>query len=171
LPGLPSNRWRTQEHKDNSPQGDRNNTRSGEGIGVVGEREEPGQLRAECRGSDRDRLEPDTNTMRDPQSTTNRSDSHAIRETSARPAKRRYRAHENVRYRRAKKVLVSPDQKQGLQPTKQTTTEPKLLFSLLHLLRGFLQRALDRLWARPRKASIVFGRLSIEKGLPSIDSF
>ena len=84
LPGLPSNRWRTQEPKDNSPEGDRNNTKleARPGVGQEAKRE-PGQLPEEYKGSDRDRQEPDTNTMRDPQSTTNRSDFHAIPETSA----------------------------------------------------------------------------------------
>src|SRR5262245_63305510 len=95
VPGLPSNRWRTLEHKDNSPQDDRNSTRSGEGIEVVGERTGPGQPPEECRDWDRDKLALDTNTMQDPRSTTNRSGFHAIRETSARRAKRRHRAHEN----------------------------------------------------------------------------
>jgi hypothetical protein len=116
LPGQPSNRWRTQEHKGNSPEGDRSSTKLEARPALEQEaKREPGQLPEEYKGSDRDRLEPDTNTMRDPQSTTNRSDFHAIRETSARHAKRRYRAHENVRYRRAKKVLVSPDQGRAMR--------------------------------------------------------
>lgn len=116
FPAQPSNRYRIQEHKDNSPEGDRSSTKLKARLGVEQEaKREPGQLPEEYKGSDRDRLEPDTNTMRDPQSTTNRSDFHAIRETSARHAKRRYRAHENVRYRRAKKVLVSPDQGRAMR--------------------------------------------------------
>lgn len=116
FPAQPSNRYRIQEHKDNSPEGDRNNTKLEARPGVEQEaKREPGQLPEEYKGSDRDRQEPDTNTMRDPQSTTNRSDFHAIRETSAHRAKRRYRAHENVRYHRAKKVLVSPDQGRAMR--------------------------------------------------------
>jgi len=116
LPGQPSNRYRIQEHKDNSPEGDRNNTKLEARPGIEQEAKgEPGQLPEEYKGLDKDRPGSDTNTMRDPQSTTNRADFHAIRETSARRAKRRYRAHENVLYRRAKKVLVSPDQGQAMR--------------------------------------------------------
>ena len=109
LPAQPSNRWRSQEHRDSSQRVDRNNTKLEARPGVEREaKREPGQLPEEYKGLDRDRPGSDTNTMRDPQSTTNRSDFHAIRETSARCAKRRYRAHENVRCRRAKQVQVSP---------------------------------------------------------------
>jgi hypothetical protein len=116
LPAQPSNRCRTQEHKDSSQRADRNNTRLEARPAVEQEAKgEPRQLPVEYTGLDRDRPGPDTNTIQDPQSTTNRSDFHAIRETSARRAKRRYRAHENVRYRRAKKVLVSPDQGRAMR--------------------------------------------------------
>src|SRR4029434_711663 len=109
FPAQPSNRYRIQAHKDKSREVDRSSTKLEARPGVEQEaKREPGQLPEEYKGSDRDRQEPDTNTMRDPQSTTNRSDFHAIPETSAHRAKRRYRAHENVRYRRAKKVRVSP---------------------------------------------------------------
>jgi hypothetical protein len=108
---LLSNRWRTQEHKDNSPQGDRNSTRSAEGIGVVGEREEPGQLREECRGLDRDKPVQDTSTIHRPRSTTSRADSRATHETSVLRARRRYRVHENgrcVHAMRAHAIPASP---------------------------------------------------------------
>src|SRR4029434_8577182 len=116
FPAQPSNRYRIQEHKDNSPEDDRSSTKLEARRGVEQEaKREPGQLPEEYKGSDRDRQEPDTNTMRDPPFTTNRSDSPPIREHSGGPAKRRYRAHENVRYRRAKKVLVSPDQGRAMR--------------------------------------------------------
>lgn len=143
LPELPSNRWHTQEHRGNSPRVDRNSTRSGEAIGVVVEWAEPGQLPEECRDWDRDKLAPDTSTRQDPRSTTSRADSHANHGTSDRHARRRYRAHENVRSRRAKKVLVSPDQAKALPPIIQKTIEPKLFFSLLLISLGdFCSKAL-----------------------------
>ena len=116
LLGQPSSRYRIQEHKDNSPKGDRNNTKLKARLGVEQEAQRgPGQLPEEYKGMDRDRPGPDTNTMRHPQATTSPADYHAIRETSARRAKRRYCAHENVRCRRAKQVQVSPDQARAMR--------------------------------------------------------
>ena len=122
-PELLSNRWRTLERKDNSPQGYRNSTKLAANFAVAREgKREPAQLPEACRRRDKDRSAQDTSTMRDLRSTTNQAEARAIRETSARRAKRRCRAHENDRCRRAKQVQASPDQKWAMQspPVKQT---------------------------------------------------
>jgi hypothetical protein len=128
LRGRLSNRCRTQEHRDSSPQGDRRSTKLAALLGAVAaETREPEQLPEEYKGLDKDKPAPDTNTKRQARSTTSRVEAHASRDTSARRAKRRYRAHES---RRAK--LVSAEQIQAApQPTIQKAAEPKLLFSLL----------------------------------------
>lgn len=93
-----SSRCRTQKHKDSSPPGDRSSTKLAAALGVVeaGTRE-PEQLPEERRDLDKDKPEPDTNTRNYLQSTTSPAGSRASRETSALPAKRRYRADESRR--------------------------------------------------------------------------
>lgn len=143
LSAQPSNRWRIQEHKDNSQRADRNSTKLEVLLGVEQvAKEYPGQLQEEYKDLDRDKPRPVTNTMRDPQSTTSRADARAIRGTIARRAKRRYRAHENVRCRRANKVPVSPGRRPAvLQRSIQQTTQPKSLSSLWgHSYGGLLER-------------------------------
>ncbi len=63
-PGRFSNRWRTQEHKDNSPQGDHSSTKLGAVLGAVeaGTEGPPGQLPEEYRGLDKDKPASDTST-------------------------------------------------------------------------------------------------------------
>ena len=126
-PELLSNRWHTLEHKDNSPQGDRNSTKLAASFAVAQEgKREPAQLPEACRRRDKDISATDTSTMQDLRSTTNQAESRAIRETSARRAKRRCRAHENDRFRRAKQVQASPDQERATQsPSVKQTKEPK----------------------------------------------
>src|SRR5262249_29460624 len=121
------------EHKDNSPQGDRNSTKLAASFAVaqVGKRE-PAQPPEACRRRDKDRSAQDTSTMRDLRSTTNQAEARAIRETSARRAKRRCRAHENDRFRRATQVQASPEQERAMQsPSVKQTREPECIFSLL----------------------------------------
>ena len=114
-PELLSNRWHTLEHKDNSPQGDRNSTKLAASFAVAEEgKREPAQLPEACRRRDKDRSALDTSTMRDLRSTTNQSDYRASRETSGRRAKRRCRVHGNVRCRRAKQVQASLDQERAM---------------------------------------------------------
>ena len=124
---LLSNRWRTLERKDNSPQDDRNNTKLAASFAVAQEgKRGPAQLPEECRGRDKDRSAPDTSTMQDLRSTTNQAEPRAIRETTTHHAKRRYRAHENDRSRRAKQVRASPDQEPAMQsPSVKQTREPE----------------------------------------------
>ena len=113
-PELLSNRWRTLEHKDNSPQDDRNNTKLAASFAVAREGKRGlAQLPEGCRRRDKDRSAQDTSTMQDLRSTTNQAESRAIRETSAHRAKQRCRAHENDRCRRAKQVQASPDQERA----------------------------------------------------------
>jgi len=113
-PELLSNRWRTLEHKDNSPQDDRNNTKLAASFAVVREGKRGlAQLSEGCRARDKDRSAQDTSTMQDLRSTTNQAESRAIRETIARRAKQLCRAHENDRCRRAKQVQASPDQERA----------------------------------------------------------
>jgi hypothetical protein len=103
LPGQLSTHLDNQARKDSSQQADCSNTKSEVGLGVAEEAgREPEQRQAACRGWDRDRPGPDTSTMRHPRSTTSRADARASRGTSARYAKRRYRAHD--RCRRATRV-------------------------------------------------------------------
>jgi hypothetical protein len=55
-PELLSNRWHTLEHKDNSPQGDRNSTKLAASFAVAQEgKREPAQLPEACRRRDKDR--------------------------------------------------------------------------------------------------------------------
>ena len=126
-PELLSNRWHTLEHKDNSPQDDRNNTKLAASFAVAREGKQGlAQLPEGCRALDKDRSAQDTSTMQDLRSTTNQAESRAIRETSARRAKRRCRAHENDRFRRAKQVQASPDQERATQsPSLKQTKKPK----------------------------------------------
>jgi hypothetical protein len=88
LPGRLSNRWRTQEHKDSSPEGDHNSTKFAATFGVVeaGTRE-PEQLPEECRDLDKDKPAPDTNTIRHLRSTTSPAASRASHDTNALRAK------------------------------------------------------------------------------------
>lgn len=79
-PELLSNRWRNLEHKDNSPQDDRNNTKLAASFAVAREgKREPAQLPEECRRRDKDISAQDTSTMQDLRSTTNQAESRAIR--------------------------------------------------------------------------------------------
>ncbi len=139
--GRLSNRWRTQEHRDSSPQGDRSSTKLAAVLGVVeAETREPEQLPAERKGLDRDKPARDTNTKRHLRSTTSRAEARASRDTSARRAKRRYRARESPRANQ-----VSVEQIQAVpQPTIQKAAEPKLFFSLLLI-------SLENFWTYPRQ--------------------
>ena len=70
LPGRFSNRWRTQEYKDNSPEGDRSSTKLAATFGVVeAATREPEQLPEECRHLDKDKPAQDTSTIRHLRST------------------------------------------------------------------------------------------------------
>jgi len=161
-PGRFSNRWRTQEHKDNSPQGDHSSTKLGAVLGVVeaGTKGPPGQLPEECRDLDKDKRAQDTSTINHLRSTTIRADSRASRETSALRAKRRYRVHES---RRANQVQVSPDQEQAArQPTIQPTAEAKLFFSSLLVSSKDLQQSLDG-FLRLSKSYLHYDALALTK--------
>lgn len=105
MPALPSNHSSIQEHKDNSHEDDRNNTRLAAELGVEQVAQgEPGRLLEEHRGWDTDKSAQDTSTTQDLRSTTSQAGSRATHETSVHRAKRRYRVRESDRCGHAKQA-------------------------------------------------------------------